>query len=311
MIKKIINRLYVNFSKPFVNKNLIIVRIDGGICSQLMQYAFGQIVYEKIKLQNSKAQIKYDLSWCSKDGWDLLHKDKRNFDLQKLFPSIKLQKASNKEISVYKRFYKTRVHDFNDLIKLDTPMCLDDYYDFPDEYYVETIKRLFDFTDYVIDTQNKKILDIIKSCKTSCGIHVRRGDLANNEIAKKSGYLNGVCETEYFINAIKIIKSNYQEIQFFFFSDDINYVKESIIPKIKDSKCFVIDINTAEDGYKDLFLLSNCDHQIASVGSLGITSYALNPYNDKLLITNKESAFNLAQKAYLLDNKGEILKSKI
>lgn len=311
MIKKIINRLYVNFSKPFVNKNLIIVRIDGGICSQLMQYAFGQIVYEKIKLQNSKAQIKYDLSWFLKDGWDLLHKDKRNFDLDKLFPAINFQKASRSELSVYKRFYATQVHEFNDLIKLNTPLCLDDYYNFPDEYYIETIKRLFSFNDYSIDDINKKMFDEIKSCKNCCGVHVRRGDLANNEIAKKSGYVNGVCETEYFINAIKIMKSNYEDIQFFFFSDDIEYVKKSILPEIKNQECFVVDINTAEDGYKDLFLLSNCNHQIASVGSLGITSYALNPFEEKLLITNRESAFKLAQKAYLLDNKGEILKTKI
>lgn len=84
------------------------IRIDGGICSQMIQYAFGQLLRNKLKQNHINAKVKYDLSWFTDDGWDLLHKDKRNFDLKKLFPTLNLNIASNVEVKYIKNFIVLR-----------------------------------------------------------------------------------------------------------------------------------------------------------------------------------------------------------
>lgn len=287
------------------------IRIDGGICSQMIQYAFGQLLRNKLKQNHINAKVKYDLSWFTDDGWDLLHKDKRNFDLKKLFPTLNLNIASNVEVKVYKKFYSTEIRDPEILSKMNPPICLNNYYDFPSDCYVETLRNIFTFNNVSLDEANTRILNEIKKCSNSCGVHVRRGDLANKEIAIQSGYINGVCEIDYFLNAINILKKIYKNIRFFFFSDDIYYVKNEILSKLNDIDCFIVDINSAEDGYKDLFLISNCNHQIASVGSLGVFANILNNYEEKILITNKEFYYNISKKAYLLNNQGIIMKNKM
>lgn len=304
--------MYLFILKLFVNKNLVIVRIDGGICSQMIQFAFGQLLIEKMT-KSKTTVLKYDLSWFKDCGWDLLHKDKRNFDLEKLFPYLTIQKATEKEIKVYKEFFNTQITDFNELCKMQAPLCLNSYYDFPSDCYVETLRKIYTFNNISLDNENKRMLEVIKSFSNSCGVHVRRGDLANQEIAIKSGYKSGICDTDYFLNAIKIMYEKYHVIKFFFFSDDINYVKQILLPeinKLNNIKIEIIDINTPENGYKDLLLLSNCNHQIASVGSLGLTAYILNNNKEKVLITNKEFYYNLAEQGVLLDNSGKEIKYK-
>ena len=179
--------------------------MDGGICSQMVQYAFGQLLKEQLTNQGINVVIKYNLSWFNENGWDLLHKNKRNFDLLKLFPTISMNTASLTEIKVYKTLYETKVQNFYDLIRINPPFCLDGYYDFPIEYYESALQSFFNLDTKILDAENRKMLYTIQQCSVSCGVHVRRGDLANNEIALKSGYSSGICEEEYFINAINII----------------------------------------------------------------------------------------------------------
>lgn len=309
-IKNIIQALFLHIVKIFVSKELIIVRIDGGICSQMVQYAFGQLFSDITDKKGRKAKVVYDISWFNNDGWDLTHTVRRNYDLEKLFPNITVPKASNIEINVYKKFYNPNTRNIDELKKINAPFCLEDYYDAPDSLYKEDLIKLFSFENFKYNENNKKILDIIHSVNNSCAVHIRRGDLANNEKAKEYGYKNGICQDKYFINAIQLIKEKYNETVFFFFSDDIDYVQNNIISQLKDIKYEIVNINSAEDGYLDLFLISNCQNQITSIGSLGIIGYFLNQYKNKILVTNNQYYYNITENVILLDNAGNLISRK-
>ncbi len=73
------------FSRKF-ETDLIILRMDGGICSQISFWALGNFYAE------SGFQVKFDMSWFIKNGLDMDGKFARNFDFCKLFPELKIRK---------------------------------------------------------------------------------------------------------------------------------------------------------------------------------------------------------------------------
>lgn len=286
----------------FVNKNLVIVKIDGGICSQMVQYAEG-LLFEKRK-------VKYDVSWFKDNGYDLLHKDKRNFDLLKLFPELKFKKASKLELALYKKKYATNETDFDLLTKNNEPMYLGSYYHYPLEGYKQ-FHRIFNFQKAKINEESKRVLEKIKLDTYSCAVHIRRGDLADNATAIKSGYLSGVCTENYFANTIKYIANLNPACKFYLFSDDLEYVEKCLLPLLSGYNCELVTANNAENGYLDLYLMAYCNCQISSLGSLGIYGWLLNKHDDKYLITTKESYYNCAEnRAALFTSDGELKMKK-
>ncbi len=302
MLKKILKKIYFFVIGFFVNKKHIIMRVDGGICSQMHQYVFGQLL--------NNPQIRYDITWFSYNGYDLLHKDKRNYDLEKLFPYLNVPKASFNEVKYYREYYITDETDIEKIKKLPLPICLDNYYSIPEKDYESIYNKLFNLNSVNLDYKNAAFAEKIRSCSSSCAVHVRRGDLADKAVLEASdAYSHGVCSDSYFFNTIEYISNKYKDTVFFFFSDDIEYVKNNLIPFIKNNKCVLADINSPEYGYMDLYLIAQCHHQIGSIGSLGITGYFLNTYSDKTLITNNKEYFNIVKNCVLFDNAGNLIKT--
>ena len=73
-------------------KKMIIVRVDGGICSQMHFFLIGQ------QLKENGFLVKYDLDWFKNNGKDLTGKFARNFDLLKAFPDLDVCVAKKYEI---------------------------------------------------------------------------------------------------------------------------------------------------------------------------------------------------------------------
>ncbi len=302
MIKKILKKIYFTGLSFFVDKNLTILRVDGGICSQIQQFVFGQLL--------DKSNLKYNNTWFSYNGYDMLHKDKRNYDLEKLFPYLNVPKASFNEVKFYREKYVTDEQDIRKIHEMTGPVCLDGYYSIPHKDYQPLYNKFFNFDDFVLDEKNAAFAEKIRSCKNTCGVHVRRGDLADVKIQKaSSGYSHGICSDSYFFRAVEYISQKIPDITFFFFSDDVEYVKNNLIPNIKNNNCIIADINSPEDGYYDLYLLAQCHHQIGSIGSLGVTGHLLNKYPDKILVTNNDKVTDMVGKCVLLDNDGNLIST--
>ena len=77
----------------------VVVLMDGGICSQMLQYLLGEFFRKR------GCKVVYDLSFYKEWGSDMDYKFARNFDLLKVFPYLGLTIATEFEISYYKRHF--------------------------------------------------------------------------------------------------------------------------------------------------------------------------------------------------------------
>ncbi|AWI34727.1 hypothetical protein [Helicobacter apodemus] len=86
--------------------NLVIIRVDGGICSQISFVALGSAFEAK------GYEVQYDLSWFEEqgigaynpsNGYDKVYNV--SFDIPKAFPTLPIKIAEKTEAKHYKRFY--------------------------------------------------------------------------------------------------------------------------------------------------------------------------------------------------------------
>ena len=242
-------------------KNLVIVRIDGGICSQINFFAYGHAVQNML---GEMAKVKYDLSWFKENGKDYFGKFVRNWDFPKAFPDLAVEEASAEEIAATK---KRRTLDFSELQSLQeisAPAYLEGYpkgcFNLPG--CREVLTKNF---RPALDAESAAVAAEIAE-KPACAVHVRRGDLTVSSVAY------GVpCSTEYFAKTIKIVRALEPRAKFYFFSDEPDYVRDELLPALPadlDSK--IVGFNGSDRGYMDLALIAKCGYVIGSIGSLGV-----------------------------------------
>ena len=115
----------------------------------------------------------------------------------------------------------------------------------------------FTFNLKDINKNNKHWANIIKNDSHSISIHIRRGDYIN--IDPNNYYqFNNVATTEYYNEAIKYFKFQYNDAHFYIFSNDIEWCKQNYI----GHEYFFIDINNGQDSYYDMYLMTLCKHHI-------------------------------------------------
>lgn len=280
MLSKLKNDIYEYLLNKGLVQSKIVVMMDGGVCSQMHQYLLGTLYLKK------GFSVCYDLTFYKEWGLDINNEYVRNFDILKAFPYLKLKKASDVEINMYKKKYyyggndgAIRTTDIS-FLSLKPPVYLGGYYHFPSKEWLETFKSLYRMVDGVLDNINEVKCHEIGAHVDSVGVHVRRGDLKD----EVSSY--GVpASLDYFINAVKFFRKKLREPYFYFFSDEPQWVKENLLPKL-DIKDYseVVDINGSDRGYMDLYLLAHCKHQITTKGTLGKFGALLTDSPDKYVV---------------------------
>ena len=252
-------RLRIAIDGKNANKNLIIIPSDGGICSQIGFWSLG-LFYEK-----SGFLVKYDLSWFEQYGMDMDNRFVRNYDLDKIFPDAVLPVASGYECFALRKYH---VDGADEKFREIAPPAFVTGYPNRESLIVQNrdlIRSLFKLREEQLSVQNRTILDSINGCLHACAIHVRRGDLA-----KDSSSYGPALTPKYFDAAIQSILGKHKEAHFFFFSDELSWVQDNIIPFVKDQITYTLVADNGSDkGYIDLFLMSKCDSFVTSQGSLG------------------------------------------
>ena len=210
-IKDIIYQVYNIFVKFNVCKPVIIISVDGGICSQMHQYLLGEI------FKRRNINVEYDLTFYKYFGKDINGNHGRLFDLENAFPNIKLKRASERKIALYKKLYPyigKYPQDYSlDWCNIKAPKIMLGYYADPNYLYTQFYKEIFKVDPYILDTQNQNLYNqIIK--QNSIAVHVRRGDLSTYVEA----YGHPVT-LEYFINSISFFHHKFDDAYFYFFSD--------------------------------------------------------------------------------------------
>jgi hypothetical protein len=148
-----------------------------------------------------------------------------------------------------------------------------------EKYFIDVKDKVlheFQFDFNKIGPANLEVLDKIRAC-TSVSVHVRRGDFMDSHNFHKLG---AVCTLNYFVTAIEKMKTLAGDPHFFFFTNDHAWVREHFT----GDRFTVVDLNSGADSWKDMFLMSNCTHNIASNGSFSWWAAYLNRNPDKTVI---------------------------
>lgn len=115
----------------------------------------------------------------------------------------------------------------------------------------------------------------------SVSLHVRRGDYLSDA---KTSHIMNVCDPAYYYRAIQYIADRLESPVFYIFSDDIAWVKENI--RI-EYPCVYIDHNHGTESYRDMQLMSMCQHHIVANSSFSWWGAWLNKNTKKIVVSPK------------------------
>jgi hypothetical protein len=122
--------------------------------------------------------------------------------------------------------------------------------------------------------------DLARKIKSvnAVSVHIRRGDYVTS---KSAAAFHGVCSANYYALAIEYMLSNFMDVVFFVFSDDINWVSSNMT--FPPSTVFVTSDPERNDAL-DLKLMSTCRSHIIANSTFSWWAAWLNPSKTKVVI---------------------------
>ncbi len=149
----------------------------------------------------------------------------------------------------------------------------------------DEVRKAFSFDMSKLDATNRDLLSMIHSTN-SIAMHIRRGDYVNHSA------FAGICTKEYYDAAVTHIRSQVSNPQFFLFSDDPEWVKENY----KGEDFHVVSANRGENAWIDMFLMSQCKHNINANSTFSWWAAWLNSNPSKIVLVPER--FNNLNKPY-------------
>lgn len=280
--------------------HMIIIRVMGGLGNQLQQYA----LYKK--LESMGKEVRLDISWFRNANVQEAVLAERELELNFL-NGISYRAAEPDEIrSVLGRLWeekektaaklKRKLLPASDPCFLESDMYHEQIFQFENKYMVgywacekyyadilEKLRREISFpgentlsgsTD--IARRNAEMIQKMQETE-SVSVHIRRGDYLD---AANRPIFGGISTKDYYRAAIAYLKERYPGAKFFFFSDDIPYVREHY----QEDACEMIDWNHGRDSIYDMMLMSRCRHHICANSTFSFWGARFNPYESKIMI---------------------------
>jgi len=249
-------------------KRGVVIALSGGLGNQLFQYAAGRSLSLSLK-----ADLALDLSWFLGDH-------NRRYGLENFNLPIKLLnstsvlpfgiKAFREKIS--KKFFRSRFglpvfkepyfHYNSAFQSIDSPVVLDGYFQ-SERYFLgcETqIRQDLNFSG----TFPEKCLPVYKRIQEcdAIAVHVRRGDYLTS---KQNVAIYHSLSPEYYVDAVNQLSQWLKNPRCFIFSDDVSWVRDHLQLGIPAE---VVDVNSGDEVYWDLRLMSSCKHFVIANSSL-------------------------------------------
>jgi hypothetical protein len=126
-----------------------------------------------------------------------------------------------------------------------------------------------------------KLEEEIVNNSSSVAVHVRRGDYITDTNAYN---FMGVMPISYYKQALEYIKTRVVDPHFYFFSDDLCWVRDNLIT---DSSMSIVEVENGAD-YLDLDLMSKCAHNIIANSSFSWWGAFLNRNLNKVVVAPKQ-----------------------
>ena len=270
---------------------MILVELNGGIGNQMFQYAAAKslALHHKTELRlditpghdktmpDELKQRPFDLHY-----FNLPDLFANNADIKSFIPKTHLEKISEKAKPNHKRkiYREPFFHYDNNFYNAGPNVYLKGLWQ-SEKYFFRFEKQIRNILRFNDDTI-RSFADITNKIKdqNSISIHIRRGDY----LAKVSLDVLGLLPLAYYHQAIELIKSKTQNTVFYFFSDDIDWVKTNLqIPE-----AIYVSNKTTTSHIEDLYLMSQCRHNIIANSSFSWWGAWLNSNPDKIVIAPKK-----------------------
>lgn len=242
-----------------------VVRVFNGLGNQMSQYAF--YLAKRKKCPNSVCWIFFPDEWggLQHNGYELdrLFKIERDPIKEKFLQRIYLYA----QIEDWRgQFFRKFVHVIRENSEKDyDPQMLERgarvgwnfyYGGWHTEKYFKDIRNelleCYHFDERKLNTNSRKWNTLICNDEYSCSLHVRRGDFLSNAA------FVGISTEDYYLRAINLIKGELEHVNFYVFSNDIEWSKRLF----GSSNFSYIDCNTKQDSWQDMFLMTKCRHHI-------------------------------------------------
>lgn len=260
---------------------MITVKLWGGMCNQMFQYAFG---YALAKKHGDKLCFDVDF-YENQPG----HVGKRGVMGKEQFPALKDMEFVKRSILIklIENKYFLHLVRYRNGLRLRLPWLhavveklhkhyepvpyikgVNNYYD----GYWQTDAYFKEYKDEIraIFTPSQDILDKVKQWRNSIqnpccvAVHIRRGDYLITKNKKSLGDNTVVGNIEYYKKAMDIVLSKHGNAMFCFFSDDIEWCKNNFA---NQRNVLFVENKCKNAPLIDLISISFCEHGIMSQSS--------------------------------------------
>lgn len=270
------------------NEGELIVSFYGGLGNQMFAYALYRMLEDKGKKVRA----------------DLLHYytlESRSFELTQIFPEINICKASSYNIKKYKTIapymrgdksfkYYVEPSVMNDVKNFADQGLLDNGFEwgylkgyFQTRVFAQEIEEILRREFIFCKTEDYGLKEAIHDIKAenAVSVHIRRGDYLD-----VSEIYGGICTKEYYQKAMKTIKARAKNPVFYFFSNDIEWVKDNFC----EENAVYIESSMFDDyqDWYDMYLMSECKYNIIANSSFSWWGAWLNKNKDKIVIAPKK-----------------------
>lgn len=268
---------------------MIIIQVAGGLGNQLQQYA----LYRKFVRMGKEARL--DLSWFDEgkenDGktkatsrsLELAYFDRLVYEACTEEEKERLIGSDGLSGKIRRKLLPSTVHWFHEskmyhpeILKFED-MYLSGYFAC-EKYYGDILYDLREKIQFPPSDNplNREMAQEMRNC-SSVSVHVRRGDYLNEE---NKAMFGNICTDDYYRKAMEIIKDEVKDARFYIFSDDSSYAKQ----KYQGEEFTVVDINHGKDSFYDMWLMSNCKHNICANSTFSFWGARLNGNEGKIMI---------------------------
>jgi len=275
------------------NKPVVVMRIMGGLASQMHKYGIGRSLADK-----HRCDLLLDLTWFEKQNVKdtirefLLEKFNTRYTIAscKTINELKTGEIRRKLASMTRKFgLRDKFIKSSHYIRSNNSKNV---FDSLPSVYIEGEwfggrmiegNRNFLLNDFSLRDEISKPASIVLSDileRESVAIHVRRGDFVSNS---KAASFHCLTTIEYYQAATNYLKKKVADPRFFVFSDDPEWAKKNLGQFLKNS--FFV---RGSMPYEDIILIKNCRHQIISNSGFGWFGAWLNKNEEKILIAPKE-----------------------
>ncbi len=264
---------------------MIIVQTIGGLGNQMFQYAAARALAEI-----NQTEVKLDVSGFQ--NYQL-----RNFDLFHFAVNAKVAtqdeidevKAINSIQRVHafvtpypnKKFYKqTYFHFDKRFFKLTSPVYIKGH--FHSELFFSPVQNLIRREFTFKNPLSSSIINLGNQLNKSntVSLHVRRGDYKSNAALK----YHGILPLDYYKKAISIIEQQHPNTSIYIFSDDSAWVQKNL----QLSNATIVSGNLSQTHFDDLYLMSQCQHNIIANSSYSWWGAWLGTQKNKTVIAPKK-----------------------